>query len=633
METILDDRLPTLQRAATWNAWFEEEKLLQFAGHLRGRALQEWSLLGDEDKSSFEGAIEALREKLDPGSKAMAAQDFRHISQGDQEKVADFIHHLEHTFKVAYGRGAMSVETRGALLHGQLQDGLKYEIMRAPSVSGSQTYKELCLAARNEEKRLAELRKRQQYGRIGGTSTGQRKDKRSEAEGKEGMKHKDDKKGQVKKCFICNKPGHLTCQCRARSPESKGQFTRKTPTNTQRVDSAPSQKPTQDGPQKGHCEQGNTSAPSQEPAQKGHCEQDNTFTILDILFSSDDEETKACLVHVKDAGSCPQRVHVEITIMGGELFRKVAAVAHLKKKQFKKPDKTPHNYDQSPFKLDGRMDLQLTFDEKAIVTPVYIKMDAREQLLLSEGVCRQLGIIHYHPLVKPHGKKTEEQTSTTSNMKSKSVVEVPTVSVNTVESVRVLQGQSSVVMVQLDTCTMEGPVLLQQSKLTEKLGLYISEGIVQPTGDGKALAVITNHLGFTQKSPAGTIIGSAEEADMVMVPSEPKCTTTDDSNSGTVRTVKEAQVNSCGQKLLDLVGKPDLMDTDQLEGLRQFLTKHNQVFALEPGEHGETDLVQLKIDTTTSNETDALCSKARSGKAAEGNAERRNNSSLKKPMG
>lgn len=83
METILDDWLPTLQRAATWNAWSEEEKLLQLAGHLRGRALQEWSLLGDGDKSSFEGAIEALQEKLDPGSMAMAAQDFRHISQGD----------------------------------------------------------------------------------------------------------------------------------------------------------------------------------------------------------------------------------------------------------------------------------------------------------------------------------------------------------------------------------------------------------------------------------------------------------------------------------------------------------------------------------------------------------------------
>ena len=33
-------------------------------------------------------------------------------------------------------------------------------------------------------------------------------------------------------------------------------------------------------------------------------------------------------------------------------------------------------------------------------TPVYIKMDAPEELLLSEGECRQLNIIIYHPEVQ-----------------------------------------------------------------------------------------------------------------------------------------------------------------------------------------------------------------------------------------
>ena len=44
-EIRLDDWLPSLERAATWNEWTEEEHLLQLAGHLRGRALQEWGLL------------------------------------------------------------------------------------------------------------------------------------------------------------------------------------------------------------------------------------------------------------------------------------------------------------------------------------------------------------------------------------------------------------------------------------------------------------------------------------------------------------------------------------------------------------------------------------------------------------
>ena len=57
----------------------------------------------------------------------------------------------------------MSVETRETLLHGQLQEGLRYDIMRASSVSGAQSYIELCLAVKNEEKCLAELRKQRQY--------------------------------------------------------------------------------------------------------------------------------------------------------------------------------------------------------------------------------------------------------------------------------------------------------------------------------------------------------------------------------------------------------------------------------------------------------------------------------------
>ena len=37
-------------------------------------------------------------------------------------------------------------------------------------------------------------------------------------------------------------------------------------------------------------------------------------------------------------------------------------------------------------------------------TPVYVKMDAPEVLLLSEGVCRQLKIVTYHPEVKASRK-------------------------------------------------------------------------------------------------------------------------------------------------------------------------------------------------------------------------------------
>ena len=90
-EVQLDDWLPTLERAGQWNEWTKEELLMQLAGHLRGRALQEWNLVSQEDRSSWDDAVRTLRSRLEPGIRTLAAQDFRHTAQGDGEAVSDFI--------------------------------------------------------------------------------------------------------------------------------------------------------------------------------------------------------------------------------------------------------------------------------------------------------------------------------------------------------------------------------------------------------------------------------------------------------------------------------------------------------------------------------------------------------------
>ena len=51
-EMCLDDWLLFLKHAATWNGWMEGELLLQFVGHLCGRAVQEWSLLDEASKET-----------------------------------------------------------------------------------------------------------------------------------------------------------------------------------------------------------------------------------------------------------------------------------------------------------------------------------------------------------------------------------------------------------------------------------------------------------------------------------------------------------------------------------------------------------------------------------------------------
>ena len=86
------------------------------------------------------------------------------------------------------------------LLYGQLQEGMLYTLMESPAVSGVQDFKELCLAATREERRLAELKKRQKYLKA-------EKIQISKTE-KTGAQQQ-----RQLRCYICDSPNHLARQC------------------------------------------------------------------------------------------------------------------------------------------------------------------------------------------------------------------------------------------------------------------------------------------------------------------------------------------------------------------------------------------------------------------------------------
>ena len=585
-EIRLDDWLPSLKRAATWNEWTERELLLQLAGHLRGRALQEWSLLEEASRETYQTAVESLRLRIDPSSRTLAAQDFRHITQGEREAVADFIRRLERTFRVAYGHDQMSAETRSTLLHGQLQEGLQQEVMHAPAVSGAQTYQELCLASRNEEKRLAELRKRQQYQKTSVCLEPHQPRRGSvDPRGTGSFPAKSSKPSETRKCYLCHKAGHLARDCRVGRTESGG---RKDP------------------------RAGAKHVTSKRESYAGEERQ----AVLDLLFSSDEEShAGVSTIRVKDQGSQPQCVRVEIqgvpvygvvdsgadiTIIGGKLLRRVAAIVKLRKKDLKRPDKVPRNYDQRPFTLHGRMDLDFTFAGKTMTTPVYIKLDAEEQLLLSEGVCRQLGIIQYHPDVEPwrHRKNPAEGTVPKDSPDAEAVV--PTISIKLVQSLRLPPGQCAVVPVQVEGARDGTTLLLEPTHTFEReSGLELSDTLLQPSADGLTHAVVANTSGFTQRVAPGAMMGKAEEVTVV----DPLRTGTGDSPAPDLPSCEIVRVDTSQdpaarkRRLLGTVGRPELLNDEQTACFEEFLAQHLQAFSLDPDERGETDLVQIKIDT------------------------------------
>lgn len=104
------------------------------------------------------------------------------------------------------------------------------------------------------------------------------------------------------------------------------------------------------------------------------------------------------------------------------------------------------------------MDMDLCFADRTMRTTVYIKMDAPDQLLLSEGACRQLGIVSYHPSVTPH-KASKKMTAT-----------VRTIRVNLVHSLRLAPRHGAVVPVELqeDTDGHDHVLIIQNQEQVER---------------------------------------------------------------------------------------------------------------------------------------------------------------------
>jgi len=223
--------------------------------------------------------------------------------------------------------------------------------MRGPAVSGATKYQELCVAAKNEEKRLAELRRRQQYSKATQPKQSSVEHTRTTTTVTHSAKSppalNKSTGADTKRCFFCKKPGHLMRDCRLRKAES----------------AAPSRPAT-------------TKQVTVKGSPEGEAERPNPY---DLLYSSDSEDEGVRQIRVADEGSRPQLAHVivhgvpadgvidtgaDITIMGQELFARVAAAAKLRKKNFRKADKVPRTYDRKTFHLDGCMDMDL------IITPV-----------------------------------------------------------------------------------------------------------------------------------------------------------------------------------------------------------------------------------------------------------------------
>ena len=134
-------------------------------------------------------------------------------------------------------------------------------------------------------------------------------------------------------------------------------------------------------------------------------------------------------------------------------------------------------------------------------------------LLLSEGVCRQLGIVTYHPQVnanKPNCNPADEP-----------LLSALSVHIQLVESVRLTPCSSTFVSVKLENGDINGLLLLEQTDDLTNGGydeLEVGESLVHCTDDGFTKVLLCNLTGSTCKVNKGVCLGVASEVNLVGPP-------------------------------------------------------------------------------------------------------------------
>ena len=163
------------------------------------------------------------------------------------------------------------------------------------------------------------------------------------------------------------------------------------------------------------------------------------------------------------------------------------------------------------------------------------------------------------------------------------------------QSLKLPPSQSAIVPVKLENAPWQfDEALMVEGEVSTAVdsGVLMEDAVISVSEDGIAQLVITNLSGITQKIPEGTFLGTAQLIDVV-APSSELIDVKED-----MSTVKKitSQEEWRREKLLQMV-QLDGAPQSEVSRLRDFIADNHDVFSLEEGERGETDLVTMSIDT------------------------------------
>ena len=221
-------------------------------------------------------------------------------------------------------------------------------------------------------------------------------------------------------------------------------------------------------------------------------------------------------------------------------------------------------------------------------------------MLLSEGVSRQLGIISYHGDVHPFKQLVKDPYSVRAKSEGFEA-QVPLVRVHLVQAVSMLPHQSMGVTVRLDgSYDYRDTLMVEPScELSDTAEVCLEEALINASNDSFAYLVLSNTNGVSCQIDENACIGVVHEVPLV----DPGTQTAQVPDGPTVSRVEAGgpdrglDANQRIPKLLATVKKSELIDELQTAEFETFLGQYHDVFSLEGGERGETDLTEMVIET------------------------------------
>ena len=131
-------------------------------------------------------------------------------------------------------------------------------------------------------------------------------------------------------------------------------------------------------------------------------------------------------------------------------------------------------------------------------------------------------------------------------------------------------------------------------KFEEATGLVVDDALIEVDPDKKAYVAISNYSGRSVRLEPGTHVGDVTQVAMV----EPL--PLDEINPDELQTTPVRRVQTDDwrrQRLSEVLEVPSLLSRGDATELKQLLCDNHDVFSLEEGERGETNLTEMEIDT------------------------------------